>query len=1078
MEPNLYDWLVSRLCQSPDTCLSHCSCSSVSQYLNDIASVWKPFQKCSTIHRNYTVPQSVAAYRNKTTQHVYELTVDRHREDVVNGTTDKAKLVHNTRTKYNEGANKYQDNYSTLSKTEQKIIMMHYLQPAVQALHIKPVAGQRHWIDLSIYDNPFDPSGVFEILTNMFVGYKKLVINDPQHHWLTGVLHGDEIDPAGMGLPLWGMRYNPLGVVLQMCLMCEGALKPRPNLLLEYILNVCISFYCTCNGRWMVKDVDVVNYNESNSEYIAVFVPEYDFQSCQPRNIENIYEELKTMSFAEFLSSVMHHLLNNAAYAALVTKANIESFLSNKVNGSYVQTFEILRWMIHPIHELQTQYRVSREEAISIGHEQIIVDKWTTSKFHKSGSIVEIYGVNTKKTHRIPVCYSHVFFDPYNACVKLSSSFADAWREQQERSIDLLVLGLTWWAATDNATMSSSSFTTPTLPKKRTRGSDPSPTSSKTESAREIAASYTDDYEEKVSALARNVESPTEDEEKVAEVEAVNDHVQELLAKLSICVQQDFIRDFRTELNVRFTAFRYLPVSSIYNKKALSWQVNTKLWPAVPRYKHPQTMYMESDEEAATPHIYIPAICQPKWEGMRKQLRLFPHDWYPPVNTITGMSPGAFVWNIKRVWTEEHRSGNQAIMEQRLALYDEAPSGAIWRRLSKAGNYYWRRDAPLSLVDEWFLQQWIAMPAECNRYVAWRALEILLQDESLVALAIYTEQHGAEWSEAAARLLWKDLQSAYEEFTRRLFQSCERVTSTTQHARIKEFFTKLHKRYTYGEAVVPTRDDLSILVSKADIEWLAKKLFPGLRTFIDGREVTQDDEAYDKLAAGAAPWSEGNSIANHVMYQEQYHNKRISLNAFYNRMQVEIFNTFVLPPLLMWYMCMAPDGVIMHDGDDWLHHLVNDSLFTDIVTVVKNIQKDLAKPRIQQLMRRLTNVASSNGTSLDPSLSMALHFAQTVSHYKRSKFEDTTNQSLDVWYQARQQMVHSAEDKIRVGGTAAVEEAWHMLELYSEYSHNTIADMISRWIQRECNVAQLEHFLAMPAAGHIRSVQEAVALLP
>lgn len=936
MDKYMYRLLRKRLCTDPQRCQAACMCHTVGEFLNNTDALWCPYS-APLLHRDISVAQSIASYRNKHTQEHCGITVETLHE--VAADQDHASLINEIRTRKQRGAGK--DNH---------VVTMRDLLPIAQPLTLRDTIPKDYWDkDSSFVD-------VMPLLLHLVDGYERWPVDAAavfyEQHVCDSV--NDVVDPAGYGLPLFYSKTNPLGIVLQLLEMDPAPQNNPAYIVMEYIFSVCMMYYTMCNGRWMVKKTDpTVPFTERNGEYIVALFPSYDFVDKVPSPINTCEEEVTRGGLSHFVSSVLHHLhTHNPLFRKHIDTGLITKFLGTKLVGNnFMQTIETLHWAALPVHGLHDNVVTSKRSAGDITP-RVSVARWEGATGYKNCNL-EVYKTDTAVA-RIPAFFSHSFFNPYTPCVRLPGELTDAWNEQGERSIDVLVLAMTWLKACGAALPQE-----PAPKKAKTSAAYKDSVNAKTEKAKEMVARYYDGYEEQVSEKSRNwyVSPDMDNQDRVNEVDVVVSRVRHVIVQLSMCCQKKCSSTFMMAVQHRFATLQLLGVS--YDKTAGWNNEQPHMWPALPRYRHPHVVYMENGAKYAYARLYLPQLCQPGWQ-QQPTSNAFPFDWYMPVNGVMGMSPSGLKWCIRRgAGINKDKAFEQG-----------------WAHFSQ--NRY-------NIVEHELIARYDKEKGECNPYVAWSALELLLRDEVSAAHAMWCHLYDdAPITDDRIHEMIDTLVDAHHTYVQEdVLEPCNKH----QH-NVYRFFTSLFTRYTYNEAVIPTREELSVLLSEDALRGIVEDMFKSESpTAVKGGEDILLEESYRMICQGVNPADEVGQQDDSWVVDDG--GRKVNLNAFYNWLQSMAFSRYIYPALRVWYTCMAPDGITMHDGHGWTSHLVTFDVFSMLIQQSKCITDMYLNKQTQSLIRGLVqHVMQPDSNPLPAALQMFLCVTTVVLQDKSELTKD------------------------------------------------------------------------------------------
>lgn len=925
MEQQLSRLLRKRACQSPKRCGAQCGCPSIGDELCNTAAVWRPYA-APVLHRDTSVAHSCMSYRNEHTQENCVITVESLND--VKPEQDHASIIADVRKRHTP---RQRGGGGVTADT--RPVTMRELMPIAPMLRLSDTISKDYWDRDSSIDT------VLPMVLSLVEGYEPWVVGDPALFYEQHICDGanDTVDPAACGLPLFYTKTNPLGVVLQLMEMEPNLSKNPDYVIMEYIFSVCMMYYTMCCGRWMVKKTDPsVPFSERHSEYIVVLVPSYDFSEKSPSPIDTLHDAVRQCGLSRFVSSVLHHLhTHNSLFRKHFSIASIGMFLTTKLVGNnFMQTIETLHWAVHPVDDLQQNVTTSKRAAGDMAPRCNVV-KWKGATGYKNANL-EVYKSDTSLA-RIPLFFSHSFFNPYIPCMRLPAELVDAWSEQGERSIDVLVLAMTW--------LKASGATLPQEPPRKKTKSDAKASdsvSAKIEKAKEVLTRYYDAYEDTVSEKSRHwpVEADVENQDRENEVETVLNRVRLLIVRLSMCSQQKCSMVFTVAIQGRFETLELLGVKYA---RTVGWNhEQPHMWPSLPRYRHTQSMYIDRGPKYCYARLYLPQLCQPGWHHGS---RTFSFDWCMPVTGIMGMSPSGLKWCVHRGWNTDLQDAMQAGKQR----YNE--------------HQY-------SIVETLIIERYLKQPHSCNRYIAWSALELLLGDEVLTARAMWLLVYGINTVPTDERIhdLLDSIIAAHHTYIAE-----EVLANPVSH----EFFKGLFERYTYDTVVTPEPEDLQQLINEQSLAAIVAQEFEGVEV-VKGGESSLLEEALQAMCAGQNPVD---SVAQQDDSYVEHQGERVKLSFFYNALQVKAFTLYVYPSLLVWYTCMRADGVTMHDQRSWVSHLVTLDAYAVLLQQSRCITNMYLNKQTQKLIRGLLqHVVHAPDTEepLSPSLRLVLQFTRLV----------------------------------------------------------------------------------------------------
>lgn len=1039
----MYRLLRKWLCQQPDTCGGNCRCTSIGDTLTNHDALWSRRQR-AVRYRDITVPHTLASYRNEHTQENCVITIENHHaptndddEDDDDETPEKtyAAMILDTRNHH------LPKNAGSASASDNHAVPMRDLLPIAQPLTLTGTIHKDFW------DMRNEISQVLPLLLQLVKGYEPWVPSTTiEEHYERYVCNSgdDEVDPAAYGLPLFYKKTNPLGIVLQLLGMDPNPVKNPEYIIMEYIFSVCMMFYTMCNGRWMVKSTDPnVPFSERNSEYIVVLFPSYDFVDKSNAPIDSCYEAVKEGGLSRFVSSVLHHLHNNnELFRKHVDAALITKFLSSKLVGNnFMQTIETLHWVVHPVEELNDNVVASKRAAGEIPP-RVSAVKWEGATGFKSCNL-EVYKSETS-IPRIPSFFSHSFFNPHTPCIRLPEEVANAWQEQAEAAIDVMVVGLAWLKTRGEEPGTQLQEPPSKRPRNNVTAIDQHTV--KTEKAKTLVNDYYDNYTEKVSATARHAPQPP-DAPNEERIDAVLNRVRQVIIQLSMCCQQKCATTFTTAVQHRFATLPFMK-GIVYGKTVNWYSEYPQMWPKIPRYRHPQTLYIDNGKQYVYTRLYMPQLCQPGWQQQCEPwASTLPHDWYAPVTGVMGMSPSGFKWCIKKGW------GTNLVA-----------------RANEGRTRYNRCE--YTLVEQLMIQRYLQDRKACNAYVAWCAWELLLGDEALTAWAMWRAEYGEgiALDDDRVHKLLQRITEGYRDYIVHDVMNCEMTPV------VRKFFRKLFDRYCYNEDVFPTREELKLLMTERDLEDIVKEEFKTDETgaeimAIKNGESILPDEAYQMICEGINP---ADAVGAQNDSYVECGDKRINLNAFYNWLHVKAFMRYVYKPLSIWYTCMQADGITMSDNRGWTSHLVTLDIYSVLLERNKRITDMYMNKQVQSLLKKLVQ----HKEPLPASLQLQLRIASVVF---QSNVDAAKNLPNDVKHAL---VVHSDNTRKRKMlikqqlltnplAELNIVRVWQALENLGCYSTDDIAHKVAKWLYttRTRNMQALQEFVRRSwTDGRIKAV--------
>lgn len=1010
----MYQQLVDRFCVTPDVCDGHCKCIDFSRRLFNTQSTWVPYTGCETVYRDLTVPHHTASYRKNEEADGLLITAEDVTDSASKCIKDPVERMLRVRAKH---------------KLKQRDVVNKTIKIPADIL---PIAVQLE-LDKTIPPEYWDTNSTVKEVTPLMIGcisgYNQLDFTNPKHHWETVVHKNNPIDPDAK-LPLFFTKYNPLSIVLQLLVLTSiKEDNSAAYVILEYIFQVCLQFYAVCNGRWMIKSSDNDTFSEQNSEYILMTIQSYDFAQSSYVTIEDCYTTASSCSFTTFFRSVVHHLHGcNELFSQYITMNTISQFFEGKMLGanSY-QTLETTHWVIHPVKNMDLAVKESRSIVnLSKYGGKNHVTQWCGSTGVKMGKMQTYKLQVDADVARVPLFFSHSFADPFTPAITLPQSVINAWRLQRERCVDILVLMLTWYRAEGKSMPDQLSE-----PAVQRHKSEQSETSIKIDTPY-LAEQYYYNYDEMVSPVARKytVQLPLTREYCVGELRSLVNTLNTVVAQLLVWTQKTSERVFTTGRESRTRAARWIPGYLDYTRAPNLFLETPEGWPAVPRHRHPQSMYLERISDYCMCRVYLPQLCQPTIERHRWKQYNFPFDWYPAINTITGMSYSGFRWNILR--------GRGIDMSS---------------KLDAAQQYY--HTYKYSMVHQWYIDSYRVNQHTCNRYIAWRALEIMLGDEALISATLYG-LHYDKVEDASIRSLYNKLQIDY---TQHIQQMLKQLPS---NERVVSFFRLLFNHYSYTNEIIPLPEHLTTLFSTADMESIVNENFSNVEININ-LEPT-DLREYYTLIMNREPIITHDMASSQecMVYLTMHDNTQSQTNVavFFNWLYGSLFERCVFPAMMVWDACMPVDGIYMSNGQSWTESMLSPDDYTALINkgdyIATLLQSPGVKDNIQLLFDRILlmgtaslpdNVKDLLNTLLTPT--MKLHESLHGNLYKVRRLIDQKKQQIKqrLW-----------SNPLHV--PTLIECANHLKQLI--YTSDTeVAYQLAQWIQEIITVTNRQQQLPL-----------------
>jgi hypothetical protein len=389
----------------------------------------------------------------------------------------------------------------------------------------------------------------------------------------------------------------------------------------------------------------------------------------------------------------------------------------------------------------------------------------------------------------------------------------------------------------------------------------------------------------------------------------------ELMFHLLWCTQRSLEDHYRKHMNVRIDACK-MGLQKLYDlpKVQLMYPVSmrARLHPKVPRWLHHRLCYAVRQEDNAGVNLfqYVPSLVQPNWHPVHEELDI---PYLPSLATPLGMSRLRVKWLLSQGLQRWDATRCTAVMREYVwaPWVGRPPSPPRdWLYIAETNTRY-RQSRTENVPTEWWIRQFLCQTDDAprNLFLDYIVFCKMLGSEAQAMAAVHELSYATCYRDDDR--FYEQLQADQQNFVDDVVRCT--LQAVPEKARLQKFFQALKQRWDYSTPVIPTLDDIKLLIHPGDtIEILSQEYKSVDADPQKAPQILKEVESMNSAIAEWREWTECPAEGGIMMLGPTCH--VLSWKQLYAQILLRLFEKHIYPALILWHVLMVPDHITYADA--------------------------------------------------------------------------------------------------------------------------------------------------------------------